>query len=359
MAHELDVRNPFDNSIVAKVGLVDEAAFDRAADAAVAAAPVMARMPAYERAAVLMRVSAAITAGREAIAKTVAAEAGKPLKDALAETDRAAMTFQVAAEEARRLSGEVIPLDLAAHGVGRIGIVRRFPIGPIAAISPFNFPINLSAHKLAPAIAAGNTIVLKPATKTPLSALILGKLLDEAGVPKGAVHVLPMTRDVGDRLVTDDRFKLLTFTGSSPVGWAMKARAGRKKVILELGGNAAVIVNEDADVAFAAKRVAAGGFALAGQSCISVQRVYVHDSVFDAFAAELVRIVEGLRIGDPLDPLTDIGPMIEEAEAARVDAWVQEAVKAGARVLTGGRRLGGAMFAPTVLTDVPRDAEIG
>ena len=358
MTHEFEVRNPYDNSLVARVPLADEAAFERAADAAVAAAPAMARMPAYERAALLMRVSSAITADRENLAKTLAAEAGKPLKDALVEADRAAMTFHVAAEEARRLSGEVIPLDLAAHGAGRIGIVRRFPIGPIAAISPFNFPLNLSAHKLAPALAAGNTIVLKPATKTPLSAIAIGRILHEEGAPEGAVSVLPMSREVGDRLVTDERFRLLTFTGSSPVGWGMKARAGRKKVILELGGNAGVIVDRDADVAFAAKRVATGGFAFAGQSCISVQRVYVHDAIFDAFSSELVRIVERLRVGDPLDLATDIGPMIEEAEAARIDAWVREAVSAGARVLTGGRRLGGAMFAPTILTDVPRDAKV-
>lgn len=358
MAKDLEVRNPYDNALVAKVPLADETAFETAASAAVAAAPAMARMPAYERAALLMRVSAAIAASRERIAKTLAAEAGKPLKDALIETDRATMTFQVAAEEARRLSGEVIPLDLAAHGANRIGMVRRFPIGPIAAISPFNFPLNLSAHKLAPAIAAGNTIVLKPATKTPLSALTLGKLLHEAGAPDGAVSVLPMARDVGDRLVTDERFRLLTFTGSSPVGWAMKARAGRKKVILELGGNAAVIVNDDADIAYAAKRVAVGGFAFAGQSCISVQRVYVHDAVFDAFAKELVRNVEALKVGDPLDPLTDVGPMIEEDEAARVDEWVREAVAAGGRVLTGGKRLGGAMYAPTVMTGVPSTAKV-
>ena len=355
---ELEVRNPYDNSTVAKVPLADDRAFDRAADAAVAAWPVMARMPAYERAALLMRVSAAIAADRNGIARTLAAEAGKPLKDALVETDRATMTFHVAADEARRLSGEVLPMDLAPHGTGRIGIVRRFPIGPIAAISPFNFPLNLSAHKLAPAIAAGNSVVLKPATATPLSALTLGRLLQEAGAPDGAVSVLPMSRETGDRLVTDPRFKLLTFTGSSPVGWQMKARAGRKKVILELGGNAAVIVNHDADVAFAAKRIAAGGFSFAGQSCISVQRVYVHDKAFDAFASELVRFVEGLRIGDPLDPLTDVGPMIEEDEAARVDAWVREATAEGAEVLTGGRRLGGAMYAPTVMTGVPGHAKL-
>ena len=355
---EIEVRNPYDNSLIAKVPLAGEAEFNRAADAAVEAAPAMARMPAHQRAAALLHVSRAIAASRESIAKTLAAEAGKPLKDALVEADRATMTFQVAAEEARRIGGEVIPMDLAPHGEGRIGIVRRFPIGPIAAISPFNFPLNLSAHKLAPAIAAGNPILLKPATKTPLSALTLGRLLHEAGLPEGAVQVLPMSRELGDRLVTDERFKLLTFTGSSPVGWKMKARAGRKRVILELGGNAGVIVDRSADIGFAAKRVAAGGFAFAGQSCISVQRVYVHDEVFDAFAAELVRLVEALKVGDPLDPSTDVGPMIEEAEAARVEAWVNEAVAAGARVLTGGRRLEGALYAPTVLTGVPVDAKV-
>jgi acyl-CoA reductase-like NAD-dependent aldehyde dehydrogenase len=354
----MDVLNPYDASVVGRVPVAGDAEFDRAAEAAVAGAVAMARLPAHERAAILMRVSAAILAGREEIARTLAGEAGKPIKDARIETDRAAMTFQVAAEEARRLGGEVLPMDLAPHGEGRLAIVRRVPLGPIAAISPFNFPLNLSAHKLAPAIAAGNSIVLKPATKTPLSAITLGRLLHEAGAPPGAVSVLAMSREVGDRLVTDPRFKLLTFTGSSPVGWAMKARAGRKKVILELGGNAGVIVNDDADIAFAAKRVAAGGFAYAGQSCISVQRVYVHDRVFDAFAAELVGLVEKLKVGDPLDDTTDVGPMIEEDEAVRIDSWVAEAVAAGARVLTGGRRLGGATYAPTVMTDIPSDAKL-
>jgi glyceraldehyde-3-phosphate dehydrogenase (NADP+) len=268
------------------------------------------------------------------------------------------MTFHVAAEEARRIGGEVVPMELAAHGRGRLAIVRRFPIGPVAAISPFNFPLNLSAHKIAPAIAAGNPIVLKPATKTPLSALYLAELLRQSGLPEGAISVLPLPRKTGDRLVTDARFKLLTFTGSSPVGWDMKARAGKKKVILELGGNAGVIVDDSADLAVAARRVATGGFALAGQSCISVQRVYVHERVVDAFTSELLARVAALKVGDPLDPATDLGPMIDESEAARVDEWVQEAVGRGARVLTGGRRLGGALYAPTVLADVPADAKV-
>jgi glyceraldehyde-3-phosphate dehydrogenase (NADP+) len=239
-----------------------------------------------------------------------------------------------------------------------MAIAKRFPVGPIAAISPFNFPLNLAAHKIAPAIAAGNPIVLKPATKTPLSALYLGELATRAGLPAGAISVLPMARATGDRLVTDPRFKLLTFTGSSAVGWDMKSRAGRKKVILELGGNAGVIVDEGADLEFAAKRVGVGGFAFAGQSCISVQRVFVHERVFEDFAGRLVRLVEALKVGDPMDPDTDLGPMIEASDAARIETWVNEAVFDGAKVLTGAHRVGAAVYAPTVLTDVARDAKV-
>jgi acyl-CoA reductase-like NAD-dependent aldehyde dehydrogenase len=354
----VDVRNPYDGSPVGRTWLAGDADFERAITAAQAASAAMRELPAYRRAEVLMGVSRGLTARRDEIARTLAAEAGKPIRDASAETDRAAMTFQVAAEEARRLAGEAPPMDLAPHGEGRLAITRRFPIGPVAGISPFNFPLNLSAHKVAPAIAAGNPIVLKPATKTPLSALYLAELAVGAGLPEGAISVLPMARATGDRLVTDPRFKLLTFTGSSPVGWDMKSRAGAKKVILELGGNAGVIVDDGAAIERAAERVAAGGFALAGQSCIAVQRVYVHEAVFDEFARAVVRRVEALRVGDPMDPATDVGPMIEESEAERIDAWVQEAIEAGGRVLTGGRRLGGALYAPTVLADVPSEAKV-
>jgi glyceraldehyde-3-phosphate dehydrogenase (NADP+) len=228
----------------------------------------------------------------------------------------------------------------------------------VAGISPFNFPLNLSAHKIAPAIAAGNPIVLKPATRTPLSALALATALEGAGLPPGALSVLPMARQTGDRLATDERFKLLTFTGSSAVGWALKARAGKKKVILELGGNAGVVIDDTANLDHAAARVAAGGFALAGQSCISVQRVLVHGRVFDDFTRRLVARLERLKIGDPLDPDTEFGPLIDAGEADRVEAWVAEAVRDGARVVTGGRRLGPTLYAPTVLTDVPAEAKV-
>jgi acyl-CoA reductase-like NAD-dependent aldehyde dehydrogenase len=354
----LDVKNPYDNTVVGRTWLANDEQFDRAASTAVTAAAIMRELPAFERAAILMRASNEIIARRDQIAITLASEAGKPIKDARLETERAAMTFHVAAEEARRLSGEVVPMDLAPHGVDRFAVVKRVPVGPVAAISPFNFPLNLTAHKIAPAIAAGNPIVLKPATKTPLSAITLAEIVVNAGLPPEGISVLPMARKTGDRLVTDERFKLLTFTGSSAVGWDMKARAGRKRVILELGGNAGVVVDESADIDFAATRVAAGGFAFAGQSCISVQRVYVHTRVFDAFTARLVALVGALKVGDPMDPATDLGPMIDEGEVDRVDEWVREAVTSGAQVLTGGKRLGGPLYAPTVLTDVSRDARV-
>jgi glyceraldehyde-3-phosphate dehydrogenase (NADP+) len=354
----LDVKSPFNGAPVGRTWLAGEAEFEQATKAAVAAAPAMRQLPAFERGAILMRVSATLRERREQFARILASEAGKPIRDALTEVDRAAMTFHVAAEEARRIGGEVIPLDLAPHGQARFAITRRFPIGPVAAISPFNFPLNLTSHKIAPAIAAGNPIVLKPATRTPLSAVMLGEAVQQAGVPQGALSVLPMGREVGDRLVTDDRYKLLTFTGSSSVGWNMKKRSGKKKIILELGGNAGVIVDETADVEFAVQRIATGGFAYAGQSCIAVQRVYVHERVYDDFAARLTARVESLKVGDPLDPATDVGPMIEEKEVDRIETWVKEALKGKARALTGAKRLGPTLYAPTVLTDVAPTAKV-
>lgn len=357
-AHPLDVRNPYDDSLVGRTfaGGADEV--ERATAAAAAARPVMAGLPAYERAGILLRVAERLLEGRDAWAETLAAEAGKPIKDAAAEVDRASLTFRVAAEEAQRIGGEVLPLDIAPRGRRRWAISRRVPIGPIAGIAPFNFPMNLVAHKLAPAIAAGNPIVLKPATRTPLSALTLARLLDEAGVPKGALSVLPMARTVGDRLVTDPRFAMLSFTGSAEVGWPMKARAGRKRVVLELGGNAGVIVDRDADLDLVVGRVVTGGFTYAGQSCVSVQRIYVHDDIFEAFARRMVAAVERLVLGHPLDAASDLSCLIDEREAARVTAWVEQAVAAGARVLTGGRRVGRAGYAPTILTDVPVTAKV-
>jgi glyceraldehyde-3-phosphate dehydrogenase (NADP+) len=349
---------PYDGRTFAQTWFAGEDELERATQAAVAAAPAMRALPAFRRADILREVARRLRAEREDAARMLAGEVGKALRDALIEVDRACSTFEVAAEEARRIGGEVIPMDLAPHGVNRFAVVRRFPIGPIAAISPFNFPLNLSAHKLAPAIAAGNPVVMKPASKTPLSAVRLGTYLADAGLPEGAISVLPLDRKAGDRLVTDDRYKLLTFTGSPSVGWQMKARAGKKRIILELGGNAGVVIDETADVEFAAARVAVGGFALAGQSCISVQRVYVHASRFDAFASALVEKVGRMKVGDPLDPETEIGSMIDSGEAERMEVWVKEAVEAGGRVLTGGKRLSAAVYEPTVLTGVPETAKV-
>jgi glyceraldehyde-3-phosphate dehydrogenase (NADP+) len=354
----LEVVNPFTGSAVATTWLAGPADLESATLAATVAAPVVRNLPVYERARVLEDAALELCHQREMFARDLAQEAGKPIRDALIEVDRATMTFQVSAHEARRLAGEVIPLDLAPHGRGRFAISKRFPLGPVAAISPFNFPMNLAAHKVAPAIAAGNPVVLKPATKTPLSALNLALVLERAGLPRGALSVLPMARETGDRLVADDRFKLLTFTGSSAVGWGMKARVGKKRIILELGGNAGVIVDDTANLEFAAKRITSGGFGFAGQSCISVQRVFVHDSIFNRFSQILVERVEGLKVGDPLDASTDLGPMIDESEAARVDVWVKEAVAGGATILTGGRRLGASLYAPTVLSGVPSHAKV-
>jgi glyceraldehyde-3-phosphate dehydrogenase (NADP+) len=352
------VTNPYDDTVVGLTWFAGPADVERAVRAAVEAAPVMRALPAHERGAILAKASFIIAERREEIGEALAGEAGKPIRDALTEVDRAAMTFHVASEETRRLGGEVIPLDLATHGQGRLGIVRRVPIGPVAAIAPFNFPLNLSAHKLAPAIAAGNPVVLKPASKTPLSALFLAAALEAAGLPAGALSVLPMSRELGDVLVRDDRFKLLTFTGSSAVGWAMKARAGKKRVLLELGGNAGVIVEDTADIDWTVKRIVAGGFGFAGQSCISVQRVFVHDRLYDDVARRIVERVEALVVGHPLDLKTDVGPMIDAGEVDRIEAWVGDAVAEGARVLTGGTRLARTVYAPTVMDRLPEVSKL-
>jgi len=331
--------------------------YEEAVQAAVAAFEVTRKLPAYERAATLRTISAGLRARREELGRLIAMEAGKPIRDALVEVDRAALTFRLGAEEAERLGGEVIPLDLMASGKGRIGITRRYPAGPVAAISPFNFPLNLAAHKLAPAIAAGCSIVLKPPSKDPLTMLTVAEIVEEAGAPAGSVSILPMSRALGDRLVADDRFAVLSFTGSPAVGWPMKARAGRKKVVLELGGNAAVIVDRTANLAWAVNRITVGSFAYAGQVCISVQRIFVHDDIFDAFVERFRAAAGTLRLGDPLDAETDLGPMVDAKAAARTQAWVDEAVAVGARVLLGGHA-DGTFFPPTILVDVPLNAKV-
>jgi acyl-CoA reductase-like NAD-dependent aldehyde dehydrogenase len=333
------------------------AQYEEAVTAAVAAFDETRRLPAYVRSAALRHISEGIAARRAEIGRLITLESGKPIRDALTEVDRAVLTFRLGAEEAERIGGELIPLDLNPASRGRTGITRRFPIGPIAAISPFNFPLNLAAHKLAPAIASGNPIVLKPPSKDPLTMLTVAEIIAEAGLPAGSVSILPMTRELGDRMVADQRFKLLTFTGSPAVGWKMKERAGKKKVVLELGGNAGVIVDRSADLDWAVQRTVAGAFSYSGQVCISVQRLFVHEAIWDEFMSRFVEAARGLKIGDPLEPTTDIGPMVDTAAVERTQAWVDEARAAGGRVLLGGTH-DGLYFAPTILTEVPAAARV-
>src|SRR5687767_1113236 len=331
--------------------------YDEAVEAAVAAFEVTRHLPAYERGRILRDISAGIKARREELGRLISLESGKPIRDSLVEVDRATLTFRLGAEEAERMTGESIPLDLMASSKGRIGITRRFPLGPIAGISPFNFPLNLAAHKIAPAIAAGNTIVLKPPSKDPLTMLTVAEIIENSGVPEGAVSILPMSRTLGDVMVADDRFKLLSFTGSPSVGWRMKERAGKKRVVLELGGNAGIIVDESADLDWAVKRTLVGAFTYAGQVCISVQRMFVARSIWDAFMERFVEAAAGIAIGDPLDPATELGPMVDEAAAARTQRWVDEAVAMGGKLLAGGKA-DGTLFPPTILTDVPGHAQV-
>lgn len=356
--HILEVENPArPGSLAGRTYLATDEQYEEAVRAAVAAREPVRDLPAYERGRALRHISAGIAARRDDLARLITSESGKPIRDAFGEVDRAALTFRLAAEEAERLVGETIPLDIAPTSRGRVGITRRFPVGPVAGISPFNFPLNLAVHKIAPAIAAGCPIVLKPPSKDPLTMLAVAQLIDEAGLPPGAVSVLPMTRELGDRMVEDERFKLLTFTGSPSVGWRMKARAGKKKVVLELGGNAAAVVDASADLGWATERILMGAFSFSGQVCISVQRLFVHASVWDALLASLVEGARSLRVGDPLDPETRIGPMVDAAQAQRSERWVREAQEAGARVLLGGRAEG-AFFPPTIITDAPRSAQV-
>jgi len=331
--------------------------YEEAVTAAVAAFEHTRALPAYERGRALREISAGIKARREELGRILSSEAGKPIRDALVEVDRATLTFRLGAEEAERMVGEVIPLDLMASSKGRVGITRRFPIGPVAGISPFNFPLNLAAHKLAPAIAAGCSIVLKPPSKDPLTMLTVAEIVDGVGLPPGAVSILPMSRELGDRMVADDRFKLLSFTGSPSVGWRMKERAGKKRVVLELGGNAGVVVDKTADLDWAVKRTLVGAFSYAGQVCISVQRMFVHEDIREAFLERFLEGVKALHLGDPLDPVTDVGPMVDEHAASRTQRWVDEAVQLGGKVVVGGKA-NGSFFEPTVLENVPVEAQV-
>jgi glyceraldehyde-3-phosphate dehydrogenase (NADP+) len=318
----------------------------------------MRALPRHARRDILARVAEMVTRERQSLAEDLARSCGKPITQALGEVDRAAMTFSLAADEARRFGGEVVPLDVDPRTAGYTGLVHRFPVGPISAITPFNFPLNLLAHKVAPAIAVGSALVVKPPPQCPQLAFRLGRILAEAGLPAGGYNVLHLPLPVAERLATDPRFAMLTFTGSPTVGWHLKDVAGKKKVCLELGGNAAAVVHEDAgDLDWVAQRLALGAFAYAGQVCIKVQRLLVHQPVFDRFVQKFVDATAALATGDPLDPKTVVGPMIDSAAATRVESWTDEAVRAGAKVLLASRRQGNVLT-PGILTNVPPDAKV-
>lgn len=353
----VEIRAPYDGGLIARVVQGRREHADAAIGAAVKAFGTTRRLPAFERQRVLRRISAAIGERKYEFAQTLAQEAGKPIKAARSEVDRAIFTFNVAAEESTRIYGEFLPLDWQEFTAGRWAIVRRFPLGPVAGITPFNFPLNLVAHKVAPAIAAGCSIVLKPAPQTPLCSLMLAECVQQAGWPDGGFNVLPLSNEDAGLLVTDERIKLISFTGSVPVGWDIKRRAGKKKVVLELGGNAGVIVHHDTDLEYAADRCVAGGFGYAGQTCISVQRILVEHSVYGKFTDLLVEGVKKLKAGDPLDESTDVGPLIRESDAIRTASWIEEAVRDGARLLCGGGRKG-LVVEPTVLTGTKPDMKV-
>jgi acyl-CoA reductase-like NAD-dependent aldehyde dehydrogenase len=352
----IDVRSPFSGEVVARVAKAGAGEARRAIDAAERA--MGEPLPAWQRADILDRVAAIVAERNEELARAISAEAGKPIKAARVEAARCVNTYSLSAGEARRLAGDVVPIAGTQPGQGHVAWTVRVPIGVVGAISPFNFPLNLVAHKLAPALAAGCAVVLKPASQTPVSALRLAAICEEAGLPPGWLHVVPgNAAEIGAVLTGDERVKMITFTGSGEVGWGIRQRAARKKVALELGNASPVLVEADADLELASQKVATHAFNYAGQTCVSVQRVYVRREVLDDFVARLVPKVEALRVGDPSDEATDVGPVIDRASHDRVLAWIEEAKAGGARVLTGGVEENGVLR-PTVLTDVTPEMNV-
>lgn len=352
-----EVKNPFDDSVVAEIGVPGEADVEEAVATAAATFEESRRLPVHARSEALDHISARLKDTITENAELIAREGGKPLKWATVEATRAVSTFRWASEVLRHGDDELMRLDTEASLGSRVGILRRFPFGPVLGITPFNFPLNLVAHKVAPALAVGAPIVVKPASATPIGALRLAELFAETDLPKGMYQVLPVSSKVADGMARDDRFRKISFTGSSEIGWYLKGLDPKKRVTLELGGNAGVIVHSDADLDHAAQRIAFGGYYQAGQSCISVQRVLVASEVYDEFADRLVKQVESLKVGDPMDPTVDVGPVIQRSEVDRIGQWVQEAVSQGAQVLTGGTGEG-PFFQPTLIADVKPEMKV-
>ena len=350
-ADKFEVKNPYNGEVVVLVHRAAEKDAEFALSMAEKAFEETRRLPDYKKYRILSTVAQKITELKEEFVKIIVLEAGKPIRDARVEVDRAITTFTASAEESKRLYGEYIPLEWNEGSERRAGIIRRFPLGIILAITPFNFPLNLVCHKVGPALASGNAIIVRPASQTPSAALLLGKIIDEAGWPKGGISIMPSSTQLAGKILADQRIKKLSFTGSDGVGWALKQKAWDKKVTLELGGNAGVIIHEDADLDYAVQRCVSGGFAYAGQSCISVQRIFVHEKKHDEFAKSFIERVKKLVLGNPMDEKTDIGPMIDLPAAERTDEWIREAVNDGAKILSGGGRTD-SILEPTVLTNV-------
>jgi acyl-CoA reductase-like NAD-dependent aldehyde dehydrogenase len=354
---DLEVVDKFTGKVATRVPLADEQTIDKAIEAAHKSFEAVRAIPAYKRQEVLYHCVDRFTERFEELAMVLCIEAGKPINDSRGEVTRLIETFKIAAEESVRMTGEYVPLDRSPRGEGYVSTWKRVPIGPCSFISPFNFPLNLAAHKIAPAVAAGCPFVLKPASLTPVGALIIGEALSETDLPEGAFSILPCGRDSARPFVEDPRLKLLSFTGSPAVGWRLKARAGKKKVVLELGGNAACIVDEDADLDDAISRIVFGAFYQSGQSCVGVQRILIHEKVYNEFKSGLVKATRALKMGDPKKEDVFIGPMISEKEAVRLENWINSALKSGGALLCGGKREG-AMLAATLLENVPEGEDI-
>ena len=354
---DLVVTDKYTGEVAARVAVADSVAIDQAIAGCVEAAGSLANMPPYERQKILNHCVDRFSERFEELAMSLCVEAGKPIRDSRGEVSRLIDTFRIAAEESVRINGEVMNLEIAPRAKGYQGMWKRVPIGPCSFISPFNFPLNLAAHKIAPAIAVGCPFILKPASRTPLGALIIGEVLAETELPLGSFSILPCSRDAAESFTTDERLKLLSFTGSPEVGWALKSKAGKKKVVLELGGNAACVVDEEADLDDAVDRIIFGAFYQSGQSCVGVQRIIIHNNIYDSFREKLINATQQLEAGDPKDESTFIGPMIAESEAIRLENWISDAVAAGGRLLCGGNR-DGSMLAATILEDVPREQPI-
>jgi acyl-CoA reductase-like NAD-dependent aldehyde dehydrogenase len=354
---DLEVTNKYTGEVATRVAIANAETIDEAIDAAEKSQKILNKMPAYKRQQILEHCVTRFRERFDELAYALCIEAGKPIKDSRGEVTRLIDTFKIAAEESVRIDGEVMNLEITERAKGYQGQYKKVPIGPCSFISPFNFPLNLAAHKIAPAIAAGCSFVLKPASRTPIGALIIGEVLAETDLPEGAFSILPCSRDGADLFTTDDRFKLLSFTGSPSVGWELKAKAGKKPVILELGGNAGCIVDHDTDIEDAVERIVFGAYYQSGQSCISVQRIFIHESIYETFKAAYTEKVKNLVHGDPLNEDTFIGPMISESEAKRLEGWIQSSVNAGAKLLCGGWR-DGSMLQATLLEDVPTNCEI-